>query len=199
MGFAELVLPSGRRASVVDVPGHERLVKTMVAGATGIDFFLLVVAADDGVMPQTIEHVTVLRAVGVELGVVAITKIDLDTAQAPSSVAPEIAELLPDTPLVGVSRTDWRRFARLADGARKRSAFGGRIASATRRRANSSRRSELYASRHRDGCNRHAPTRPPGEGRESHCVPRGKARAGALDTGPWKRRLTGCSWATSRP
>jgi len=103
LGFAQLVLPSGRRASVVDVPGHERLVKTMVAGATGIDFFLLVVAADDGVMPQTIEHVAVLRAVGVERGVVAITKIDMDTAQAPSSLAPEIAKLLPDAALVAVS------------------------------------------------------------------------------------------------
>lgn len=103
LGFAQLVLPSGRRASVVDVPGHERLVKTMVAGATGIDFFLLVVAADDGVMPQTIEHVAVLRALGVERGAVAITKIDMDTAQAPSSLAPEIAKLLPDAALVAVS------------------------------------------------------------------------------------------------
>ncbi|HEX5912130.1 MAG TPA: GTP-binding protein, partial [Rubrobacter sp.] len=55
-GYAELDLPSGRRASLVDVPGHERFVKNMVSGATGVDAFLLVVAADDGVMPQTSEH-----------------------------------------------------------------------------------------------------------------------------------------------
>ena len=61
LGYAPLTLPSGRRLSVVDVPGHERFVRTMVAGATGIDLFLMVVAADDGVMPQTREHAAVLR------------------------------------------------------------------------------------------------------------------------------------------
>src|SRR5262249_13630501 len=64
LGYAPLVLPSGRRLSVVDVPGHERFVRTMVAGATGIDLYLMVVAADDGVMPQTIEHTAVLAALG---------------------------------------------------------------------------------------------------------------------------------------
>src|SRR5438067_3134926 len=73
LGYAPLELPDGRRLSVVDVPGHERFVRTMVAGATGIDLFLLCVAADDGVMPQTREHVAVLRALGVGTGVVAIT------------------------------------------------------------------------------------------------------------------------------
>ncbi len=77
LGFAALDLPSGRRLSVVDVPGHERFVRTMVAGATGIDLFLLVVAADDGVMPQTREHWAVLQALGVDIGVVAVTKSDL--------------------------------------------------------------------------------------------------------------------------
>src|SRR5213082_4133617 len=76
LGYAPLELPSGRRLSVVDVPGHERFVRTMVAGATGIDLFLLVVAADDGVMPQTLEHVAVLEALEVPDGVVAITKTD---------------------------------------------------------------------------------------------------------------------------
>jgi selenocysteine-specific elongation factor len=75
-GYAELMLPSGRRASLVDVPGHERFVKNMVAGSTGVDAFLLVVAADDGVMPQTQEHLDVLRVLGVHRGVVALTKID---------------------------------------------------------------------------------------------------------------------------
>jgi selenocysteine-specific elongation factor len=77
LGYASLPLGDGRRVSVVDVPGHERFVRTMVAGSTGIDFFLLVVAADDGVMPQTVEHVGVLAALGVRDGVVAVTKADL--------------------------------------------------------------------------------------------------------------------------
>ena len=83
LGYAPLELPSGRRLSVVDVPGHERFVRTMVAGATGIDLYLMTVAADDGVMPQTREHATVLAALGVTTGVVAVTKADLaDPARA---------------------------------------------------------------------------------------------------------------------
>ena len=77
LGYAELELPTGRRLSVVDVPGHERFVRTMVAGATGVDLFLLVVAADDGVMPQTVEHLAILELLGVPAGVVALTKADL--------------------------------------------------------------------------------------------------------------------------
>jgi selenocysteine-specific elongation factor len=77
LGYARLELPSGRVLSVVDVPGHERFVRTMVAGATGIDLYLLVIAADDGVMPQTREHLRVLEALGVDNGVVAVTKCDL--------------------------------------------------------------------------------------------------------------------------
>src|ERR671922_429157 len=65
LGFAELALPDGRSLGVVDVPGHERFIRTMVAGATGIDMFLLVVAADEGVMPQTREHLDVLDALAV--------------------------------------------------------------------------------------------------------------------------------------
>src|SRR5213595_1600111 len=78
LGYAPLELPSGRRLSVVDMPGHERFVRTMVAGASGIDMFLLCVAADDGVMPQTREHLAVLQHLGVSEGVVAITKSDTD-------------------------------------------------------------------------------------------------------------------------
>src|SRR5919109_5331111 len=74
LGYAPLELPDGRVLSVVDVPGHERFVRNMVAGATGFDLFLLVVAGDDGVMPQTREHLAVLRMLGVDNGVVAITK-----------------------------------------------------------------------------------------------------------------------------
>jgi selenocysteine-specific elongation factor len=83
LGYAPLRLPTGRRLSVVDVPGHERFVRTMVAGATGVDLYLMVVAADDGVMPQTIEHAAVLAGLGVTRGVVAVTKADL-TDPAPA-------------------------------------------------------------------------------------------------------------------
>jgi selenocysteine-specific elongation factor len=100
LGYAALDLPGGGRLSVVDVPGHERFVRTMVAGATGVDLFLLCVAADDGVMPQTREHLAVLRQLGVELGVVAVTKADVGE---PELVAEEVGELLPGTPVVAVS------------------------------------------------------------------------------------------------
>jgi selenocysteine-specific elongation factor len=100
LGYAPLDLPSGRRLSVVDVPGHERFVRTMVAGASGIDLFLLCVAADDGVMPQTREHLAVLRGLGVERGVVAMTKAD---AGEPQAVAAASAELVPGVELVAVS------------------------------------------------------------------------------------------------
>ena len=65
LGYAKLTLPSARELSVIDVPGHERFVRTMVAGATGIDMYLMTVAADDGVMPQTREHAAVLHALGI--------------------------------------------------------------------------------------------------------------------------------------
>jgi selenocysteine-specific elongation factor len=92
LGYAPLRLPGGRRLSLVDVPGHERFVRTMVAGASGIDAFLMVVAADDGVMPQTREHAEVLRALGVERGVVAVTKADLAD---PARATAQVTELLP--------------------------------------------------------------------------------------------------------
>jgi selenocysteine-specific elongation factor len=100
LGFAPLQLPSGRRLSVVDVPGHERFVRTMVAGATGIDLFLMVVAADDGVMPQTREHAAVLAALGVDVGVVAVTKADRGD---PATAAGEARALLPGAEVVACS------------------------------------------------------------------------------------------------
>src|SRR5215210_5131339 len=93
-GYAELDLPSGRRASLVDVPGHERFVKNMVSGATGVDAFLLVVAADDGVMPQTSEHLDILRLLGVEQGVVALSKVDTVDEETVELAALEVEELL---------------------------------------------------------------------------------------------------------
>jgi selenocysteine-specific elongation factor len=100
LGYAQLSLPSGRRLSVIDVPGHERFVRTMVAGATGIDLFLMTVAADDGVMPQTREHAVVLEALGLSTGVVAITKSDLAD---PERALAEAEELLPQAEAVAVS------------------------------------------------------------------------------------------------
>jgi selenocysteine-specific elongation factor len=100
LGYAPLRLPSGRRVSVVDVPGHERFVRTMVAGATGIDLYLMVVAADDGVMPQTIEHAAVLAALGVTEGVVAITKADI---AEPDLAAQAARELMGDVEVIPCS------------------------------------------------------------------------------------------------
>jgi len=100
LGYAPLHLPSGRRLSVVDVPGHERFVRTMVAGATGVDLFLMTVAADDGVMPQTKEHAAVLAGLGVTHGVVAVTKADRADPQRALS---EAAELLPGVDAVALS------------------------------------------------------------------------------------------------
>jgi selenocysteine-specific elongation factor len=77
LGFAHLALPDGTVAGVVDVPGHERFVKAMVAGAGGVDVAVLVVALDEGVMPQTREHLDICRLLGVRAGVVAVTKSDL--------------------------------------------------------------------------------------------------------------------------
>jgi selenocysteine-specific elongation factor len=106
-GYAELDLPSGRRASLVDVPGHERFVKNMVSGATGVDAFLLVVAADDGVMPQTSEHLDILRILGVEQGVVALSKVDTVDEETVELAALEVEELLESrdisAPLIHVS------------------------------------------------------------------------------------------------
>jgi selenocysteine-specific elongation factor len=100
LGFAWLTLPSGREVSIVDVPGHERFVKNMLAGVGGIDAALLVVAADEGIMPQTQEHLDILTLLQVPRGVVAITKTDL--APDPEwldMVQEEVREHLRGTPL----------------------------------------------------------------------------------------------------
>ncbi|MCG0275553.1 MAG: selenocysteine-specific translation elongation factor [Thermosediminibacteraceae bacterium] len=77
LGFAHLVLPSGRKVGIVDVPGHEKFVKNMLAGVGGIDLVLLVVAADEGIMPQTREHLNILKLLNVKKGIVVVTKKDL--------------------------------------------------------------------------------------------------------------------------
>ena len=103
LGYAPLDLPDGRRLSVVDVPGHERFVRTMVAGATGIDLFLLVIDAGEGARPQTHEHLAVLRLLGIDRGVVALTKIDAVDAETRELAAEEARELVPGAPVVPVS------------------------------------------------------------------------------------------------
>lgn len=101
LGFAHLRLPSGRTVGVVDVPGHERFVRTMVAGAVGIDVVVLVVAADEGVMPQTREHLDICGLLGVRRGVVALTKADLVDAELRELAAADVAEALEGTALEG--------------------------------------------------------------------------------------------------
>jgi selenocysteine-specific elongation factor len=98
LGFAQLVL-GDVCFGIVDVPGHERFVRTMVAGATGIDMALIVVAADDSVMPQTVEHVDVLHLLGITNAVVAVTKIDTVDEDMVELVVEEVRELLAGTPL----------------------------------------------------------------------------------------------------
>ncbi len=98
LGYAELDLPGGSRLSVIDVPGHERFVRAMVAGATGIDLFLLVIAADDGVMPQTAEHLSIIDLLGVRHGVVALTKADVVDEELLELAKDDVSEFLAESP-----------------------------------------------------------------------------------------------------
>jgi selenocysteine-specific elongation factor len=115
LGYAPLELPDGRRLSLVDVPGHERFVRTMVAGATGIDLFLLVIDAGEGARPQTHEHLAVLRLLGVEHGVVAVTKADAVDEETLELVLGEARELVPDVEVVAVSARTGRGLDELRD------------------------------------------------------------------------------------
>src|SRR4029079_16149862 len=101
LGFAWLKLPNGQEVSIVDVPGHERFIHNMLAGVGGIDIALLVVAADEGIMPQTREHLAILDLLGVENGVVALTKRDLVAKDWAALVAAAIEDTLADTTLAG--------------------------------------------------------------------------------------------------
>src|SRR6476659_5911730 len=89
--------------ALTDVPGHERFVRTMVAGATGIDVFLLVIDAAEGARPQTHEHLAILHLLGIERGVVALTKSDLVDEETLELAVEEARELVPDAPVVAVS------------------------------------------------------------------------------------------------
>jgi selenocysteine-specific elongation factor len=101
LGFAFLTLPDGSEAGIVDVPGHERFVKTMLAGVGGIDLVILVIAADEGVMPQTREHLHICQLLQVKRGLVALTKADLVEADWLEMVRGEIVEALRGTFLEG--------------------------------------------------------------------------------------------------
>jgi selenocysteine-specific elongation factor len=103
LGYAPVELPDETRLSLVDVPGHERFVRTMVAGATGIDLFLLVIDAGEGARPQTHEHLAILRLLGVERGVVAVTKADAVDAETLELAVEEARELVPGAEVVPVS------------------------------------------------------------------------------------------------
>src|SRR6266852_2388947 len=97
LGFAYMRLPDGRLIGFVDVPGHQRFIKNMLAGVGNVDHALLVVAADDGVMPQTVEHVEILELLGVAQATVAITKVDKVEAGRGGEVEVEIRRLLGNT------------------------------------------------------------------------------------------------------
>lgn len=101
LGFAYLDLPSGIRAGIIDVPGHERFIKNMLAGVGGIDIVLLVVAADEGVMPQTREHMDIVQILGINRGVVALTKKDLVDEEWLNLVLDEVREYIGTTSLSG--------------------------------------------------------------------------------------------------
>lgn len=108
LGFAFFDLPSGKRAGIVDVPGHERFIKNMLAGVSGIDLVLLVISADEGVMPQTQEHLDILNLLEVKNGIVVLTKADLVEPEWLEMVQQEVAEKLKDTflehaPMIPVS------------------------------------------------------------------------------------------------
>ncbi|AMO98710.1 selenocysteine-specific translation elongation factor [Collimonas arenae] len=102
LGYAYTPLENGDVLGFIDVPGHERLVHTMVAGASGIDFALLVIAADDGVMPQTREHVEILQWLGISVGAVALTKTDRVDQARVAEVSEEIRQFLASSTLAGI-------------------------------------------------------------------------------------------------
>lgn len=110
LGFASLELPSGRMVGVVDVPGHERFVKNMVAGAVGMDLVALVIAADEGVMPQTREHMEICQLLGVRKGLIVLTKSDMVDEEWLELVQDDVREFVQNTfleeaPMVPVSST----------------------------------------------------------------------------------------------
>ena len=97
LGFASLTLPNGRTFGIVDVPGHERFIRNMVSGASGIDMVIMVIAADEGVMPQTREHLHICSLLGIKKGLVALTKVDMVTEEWRDLVKDDVHEFLKGT------------------------------------------------------------------------------------------------------
>ena len=172
LGYAPLELPDGRRLSLVDVPGHERFVRNMVAGATGIDLFLLVIDAAEGARPQTHEHLAILRLLGIERGVVAVTKAD--------AVDEETLELAVAEATRARARGRGRRGQR-EDRARGSTSCGRR----------SPRAADRAEHAHHDGPD--APLRRPGRSRCAGSAPSSPARSGRGRSA----RATSCG--SSRP
>ena len=96
LGFAYLPAPDGSILGFVDVPGHEKFVHNMLSGASGIDFVVLLIAANDGIMPQTREHLAIIDLLGIERGIVALSKIDLVTPSVRANVVDDVRQLLAD-------------------------------------------------------------------------------------------------------
>ncbi len=97
LGFTFFDLPSGKRAGIVDVPGHEKFVKNMLAGVSGIDVVLMVIAADEGIMPQTKEHLEILQLLNVNKGIIVLTKTDMVEPEWLDMVKEDLREELKDT------------------------------------------------------------------------------------------------------
>ncbi len=136
LGFAPFALPDGQKAAIVDVPGHERFIKHMLAGAFGIDLVILVIAADEGVMPQTKEHMDIIELLGVKNGIIALTKKDMVDEEWLMLVEEEVGEylsttILADASVIAVSAVTGegipellQEIQRVADGVKEKPAFG---------------------------------------------------------------------------
>lgn len=120
LGYANFLSPSGLRVGVIDVPGHEKFIRNMVTGAASIDIVILVVAADDGVMPQTREHLEIMEVMGIRAGFTALTKIDLVDEEMVELASEDVKELtkgtfLEGTPIIPVSSISGQGFDRLTE------------------------------------------------------------------------------------
>ncbi len=136
LGFAPFILPDGQKAAIVDVPGHERFIKHMLAGAFGIDMVIFVIAADEGVMPQTREHMDIIELLGVQTGIIALTKKDMVDEDWLMLVEEEVREyisgtILKDAPIIAVSAVTGEglpelinEIQRLSDQIAEKPAFG---------------------------------------------------------------------------
>jgi selenocysteine-specific elongation factor len=136
LGFAPFVLPDGQKAAIVDVPGHERFIRHMLAGAFGIDLVMLVIAADEGVMPQTREHMDIIELLGVKSGIIALTKKDMVDDEWLMLVEEEVREylsatILADAAIIPVSAVSGegipellQEIQKVAEGIKERPVYG---------------------------------------------------------------------------